>query len=262
MKEEAIAKRPVGRPGNILRLTEDRPLPERIKVIADYHEAARATLAQGAMYALLCGFELHAAHAQVGRYGNWEKWVESNCPFSLSTAWRYMQAAERKAKDIPNLALVKDFALGVSPHLLAPAKRDQLFDIVRTATDGESIRQLYLDLGLIKGPHKNAGGYIPPAEGVKLFAQEKGIEPDYAAWSPELQAEFRTWVRNPKAQREIFHAHTASQDWVEIIVKIRQFAIEKKTWRHLDRGEFHGGVLSLREAMEALESAHKKLIGG
>ncbi len=152
-------KRGPGRPANILKIAPPRPMPERIRVINEYHQCLMATFAQGAMYAILIGFELHAARATV-QHGEWEGWVAANCEFHPATAWRYMQAAERKAKDIPNLARVQDFALGVAPHALAQKQREELFDCVRQATDGETIRQLYLELGLSKQPPQ-LGGHHP-----------------------------------------------------------------------------------------------------
>ena len=151
-------KRGRGRPPNILQIAPARDLPDRVRVINEYHESAMTCLAQGAMYAILCGFELIAARSQT-RHGQWETWVEEHCPFSSRTAIRYMEAAQRKYKDIPNLTHVSDFALGVAPHTLQPEQRMQLIDAVKFATDGESVRQLYLELGLVKSqePRKIGG---------------------------------------------------------------------------------------------------------
>lgn len=168
--EHLPARRGPGRPGNILKVAPPRSLPERIGKIQEYHNCAIASLAQGAMYALLCGFELHAARAAL-RHGEWEPWVEKHCPFSSRTALRYMDAAERKVKDIPNLTRVSDFALGVSPQALHEDQRRQLIDAIKNATDGESIRQMYLDLGIITEP-KARGGHHPALDPKKLTAEE------------------------------------------------------------------------------------------
>lgn len=153
---EQEVKRGVGRPSNILKLVEDRSLPERIGKIAEYHQAAKLCYSQSALYVIMCGFELHAARAQIG-HGGWEKWVHENCPFTTQTAWNYLQAAERKAKDIPNLQRVGDFALGVSPLQLTAHQQADLFEIIHQATNEQTARQLYLELGLMKNPEARQG---------------------------------------------------------------------------------------------------------
>jgi len=156
---EPAETKPAGR-ANILAIAPERTIAERAAVIADYHNAAATAYAQSAMYALLCGFELLAAKAQVA-HGKWEPWVGENCPFSPVTAWRYMEAAKRKFKAIPNLSHVKDFALGMSPLDLPDERRTQLIEAVKEATDNQTWRQLGLELGFFKESKTGYQKYHP-----------------------------------------------------------------------------------------------------
>ncbi|HRZ56003.1 MAG TPA: hypothetical protein P5525_11165 [Candidatus Paceibacterota bacterium] len=199
---EERPKRGPGRPSNLLKIAPPRPMPQRIDIIRQYHESAIASLAQGAMYALLCGFELHAARLTV-EHGKWEGWVETHCPFSKITAWRYMQAAEKKLKDIPNLSRVKDFSLGVAPHALSQEDRESLISSVRNAVEGDTIRQLYLDIGLAKLPAPKGGHH--PRSGAELTEAEK--------------AELRK--------------QAAAADWKAIELSLSRWVADH-AWEHLD----------------------------
>jgi hypothetical protein len=225
LPKESTAVAVRGRAANLLQITGVRALPERADAIREYHVGAMTRMAQGAMYALLCGYELHAARAQL-RHGQWEAWVAANCPFTTMTAWRYMQAAERKFKEIPNLTRVKDFALGVSPRDLQPEQRQELIEAVRFATDGDSWRQLCLDLGLIKdSPRKALGGYHPRKD----------------------QGEDAT----EEARRM-----TADESWREHIAWLRIEGLKRKSWGYLDKAvleELHGTLIDLkREISKAI----------
>ena len=207
------ARRGAGRPANILRIAPDRSMPDRIRIIREYHARAITRMAQGGLYAILTGFELLVARAQVG-HGDWERWVEDNCPFSYRSAHRYCQAAERKKADIPNLTHVADL-LDAPPEQLTPAERDQLYEAVRSVVPDEvSARQLYLELGVIKEPAcaGGAGGRLSLAEGEKLTRQ-------------------RAW-----------------QFWLCKEGKAVALAHRRGTWKLLKRDELQG-LLALAESM-------------
>ena len=135
-----------GRPPKYMEIVENRTLPQRADKIVEYHKAASTAAAYTAIYAVLCGLELLAARAQV-RHGNWDAWVEDNCPFNRVSAWRYMQAAERKAKDLPNVYGRKHL-LDTPPHMLPDKDRTELIEAVTDAVDEQSWTELQLELGL------------------------------------------------------------------------------------------------------------------
>jgi len=219
-----------GRPPNILQIAPDRPMEDRIRIINEYHDAARLCYAQSAMYVILCGFELHAARATIG-HGEWEKWVEYNCPFTARTAYNYLQAAERKAKDIPNLKHVSDFALGKSPMLLSAPEREQLVETIKAATDGETARQLYLDLGIIKPPRTS------PANGGNHHK--------------ETLAE-----RLAKASRQMEMLQGPDQ-WNLIVKYLREFALQKKRYVYVEPGILEAGIESINECVRAIKKGAK-----
>lgn len=196
-----------GRRANILKVAPERSLEERSTVIHDYHHAARTAYAQSAMYALLCGFELHAARAQLS-HGQWEGWVKDNCPFTCSTAWRYMEAAKRKFKEIPNLAHVQDFAVGVSPLALPAPQRDKLIDAVKEATDGQTWRQLGLALGLMSKPKTGYQKHHPRKEISAEDAVRLETEAARKTWQDLAQTldfeglQQQTWGMLEKAEKE------------------------------------------------------------
>ena len=231
-----VAKRGRGRPPNILQIVGDKPIQERVKVIREYHQAAYACVAQGAMYAILTGFELIAARAQIG-HGYWKSWVAQNCPFTYRTACNYMEAAQRKYPQIPKVQHVSSFALGVAPHLLPPAQREELIEAVRYATDGESVRQLYLDLGLIK----------PPPDYSRLGGDHGGgLARAALLKSPEYQEELK---------------RRAEYEFTRCISELRVFVLKKHQHELLDPATLRNGVLALREAMAPLEALKKKTSG-
>jgi hypothetical protein len=133
-------------------------------VIAEYHERARAAFAESACFAVLCGIELSVARAQVG-HGDWDAWLKAHFVFDRCTAWRYMQAAQRKCAQLltSNVAHVQHLAAGASVSSLPEPDREAMYRAVRDATNGETVRQLYLDLGLISKPEgPRAGGRPGP----------------------------------------------------------------------------------------------------
>jgi hypothetical protein len=114
-------------------------------------------LAQGAGYALLCGFELHAARATVG-HGGWEKWVETHCTFHPRSARRYMEAAERKSGEISNRTRVSDLKLlGRSAYEMTPEEQQTVIEAVQDKYADKTARQLWFELGALKPqlPKKN-----------------------------------------------------------------------------------------------------------
>jgi hypothetical protein len=219
-----------GRPTTIAKHAATMPLQRRVAVINQYHDAAKTCFAQGAMYALLCGFELHAAKEQVA-HGEWENWVEKNCQFSPPTAWRYMAAAEGKFNLVPGLRRIAEFSLGVAPGALAAGHKQELLAALRGATDGETVRQMYLDLGIIKGPPPNPGGDHGggAARAAKL-----------AAFTPEA-----------------VETSLAVDLWAKLIAGLRDYAIVRRRWVRLDPADLRQGVESIKDCLRAISQGGK-----
>jgi hypothetical protein len=180
-----------GRPPKYMEIVETRTLPQRAKKIGEYHKAAMTAAAYTAVYAVLCGLELLAARAQV-RHGNWDTWVEDNCPFNRVTAWRYMQAAERKAKDLPNVYGRKHL-LDTPPHLLPEKDRAELITAVTDAVDQQSWTELQLDLGL-RTPEKPKGGAREGAGRPTKTEAERSKQAGATGECDELERELSRFV--------------------------------------------------------------------
>lgn len=214
-----------GRKPNILKLVADCSLPERTVKINEYHNLAMTALAQGAFYALLCGFELHAARAQ-SEHGQWEEWVADNCPFTSRTARKYMAAAEKKFKDIPKLANVMDFTVGVSPAQLQPQQRNLLVQSLRDATDGETMRQMYLDLGIIKADGKKRGG-------------------DHGGG--KARADALAGLTGLDLEKSL-----ADEQWFDITEKIREFTMQRRRYVHVEEAKLKAGLEGVNDCVKAI----------
>jgi hypothetical protein len=162
-KDQPIEAEVVGKEGSnlpavgILAIAPPKPMPQRIEMINKYHAAAMTCLAQGAGYALLCGFELHAARATIG-HGGWLKWVETNCHFHVRSAQRYMEAAERKAGEISNATHVSHLKLlARSAYEMTTEEQKQVIEAVQDKYADKTARQLWFELGALKPqiPKKN-----------------------------------------------------------------------------------------------------------
>ena len=112
---------------------------------------------------LACGMELCAARAEV-KHGQWETWVEDNCLFSCATALRYMRAVILRAQSLSNPAHVRDLLFRKSLEGMTEDERARLTEALQAASKGVSIRQLYLDLGMIAAdPNKQSPKLVPGA---------------------------------------------------------------------------------------------------
>ena len=70
------------------------------------YESANEMFRRGALHALDCGALLNQIKSRLG-HGNWEHWLETECPISPRTARRYQYLANHRAKleaSLPNLA--------------------------------------------------------------------------------------------------------------------------------------------------------------
>jgi len=159
---QVIGKRKSGRVKSILAVAPVRTVEERATIICQYLDEAKSCFAQGAIRVLMIGFELHASQEQIS-HGEWADWVECHCHLDRRTAWKYMQAAERKFKSISELN--ESFDLDENPKTMTPERREQLLDVLRSCTGNQTARQMLLGLGLEterKRSAGEAGGHAAP----------------------------------------------------------------------------------------------------
>lgn len=151
--------RKAGRSSKTLAILPARNIEERGQEIIRHHEAARQHLAQSAVHAALAGLELQAARTEIP-HGQFQKWVEDNFVFNADTASRYMRLADgikRQISKASHVTLLEDI-FSAPPSELSKTKRDQLISTLAKATGDQTLRQMYLDFGILKEP-KPTGGY-------------------------------------------------------------------------------------------------------
>lgn len=136
-----------------------------------YHRCAQTAAAQATGYAILCGLELQKIRMEMSKPGKrndlnlgnrgsqgWDQWVEANCEFSKRTADKYIAVAEgvkgRLARTTTSRNLLG--CIDCAPSALDEKQRDTLLKSVGKVTEGETLRQLYLDFGIVKAnPNDN-----------------------------------------------------------------------------------------------------------
>lgn len=141
-----VVKRPVGRPAKITTLVPERAIADRVRTINNYHNLSRQAAEDAVSYAVMAGLELAAVKAEIA-YGQFMLWVEKHCEFSQMTATRYMQLAERMVESHEMKAALLQLPGG---QVQTAGDRKALMAAIRETADGETLRQLYFEFGILK----------------------------------------------------------------------------------------------------------------
>ena len=209
-KVEVLPKRRIGRPSKAETLLPDRTIEQREKEIIRHHELSGQHLAQSAVHAALAGLELQAAREQI-EHGQFTEWVRTSFPFSEDTGQRYMRLAEGIKSMISKTAHVRflEDVFNAPPSELSDVKREKLVETLAKATEGQSLRQLYLDFGILKEP-KRTGGYngrrdLTPDERLKL-KREASLQ----TWSKLFkglvsECKHQSWMDLSRIEQETLH---------------------------------------------------------
>lgn len=98
--------------------------------------------------ALFAGLELMKAKQDIP-HGGYEKWIDSNCSFGVSTAKNYVAVATEY--------LSKKFDI---KHLISSSDAERQEAVEETSNDvgDASLRQLYIELGIVKKSKSKMGG--------------------------------------------------------------------------------------------------------
>lgn len=216
------ARRRPGRSSEIAGRIEARPIAERIERINQYHQATATMFAQSACCALLCGYELLAARAEIGP-GKWLAWVEANCAFDRTTAWRYMTAARHQWPQIEHVAHVQHLAVETPSAAMSDTDRAALMDVIRGSVGDRTWRQLALDLGVIQ----------PESDDV-AHVQHDG------------QAERKATRSRQEAAREL---------WLERVHELYDMAFKRKSHLHLKKNQLREVYEMLGDVRQALKEA-------
>ncbi len=114
--------------------------------INHWHEVAKQSSEMAIAAALNAGLELFKA--KVDHPGNFVQWIESNCDFGKTTAYRYLTLVQQaiSADELPKIANGSD------------KMRHAAIEEYAAETDSKSLTELYCDLGIIKKTPTNMGG--------------------------------------------------------------------------------------------------------
>ncbi len=246
-----------------------KSLDDRVASIHRCQNNILGALSQFAAWVVLCGMELNALKKEVG-HGNWMQFFEEKLErpkFSLRTADVYMKVGDEcksrllknwtKSSNSQNSANL-DF-LSTSPTALLPAQLEQLTTEIQKITDGRTMQELMLDLGIIKAPHGSGlhGGdntfqkwlreNHPELEGTKLHAL-----------APEIRAEWDAWCKASHDEyMKTLYIQDVKKAWNGILKELGRHGLKKKTWGLLERHEIeyiYGVLIDLkREIQEALK---------
>lgn len=164
-----------------------------------FHQLSKNCAQYAVLYAARAGAELVRAKEACG-HGQFEKWVNKNLPtIGARTARRYMALAEglqtrlkesnRTSVSVLNLLDLPD------PRDLKAVEHSKVAQAVQKISDGKTVTQLYLDLGIVK-PRKSKG-----AEGEekirKAKAQLVGTMPEDET---HMAAVHKVWVNGLEEQ--------------------------------------------------------------
>lgn len=246
----ALVKR--GRPPKALEVAGVKTMPDRIKTIAEYHRAAESSACQAVLYAILCGMELIAARKEVPK-GDWLTWVQVNCPFEQRTAYKYEEAAKRKAREIPQLLKMRAFVTGVAPSLMAEKDRLQLVAFIQDATDGDT-------LGSILGKTDRTYDHIGGNAKLREWLAEHYPESKVRAVEDLAEKQRKEWDAFQDGQRAEAAARKNVLDrnaWTKAISEVMNLA-NKRKYAILTRGEIEHSAALLQDIRNKLLEALRK----
>jgi hypothetical protein len=145
--------------------------------INHWHEVAKQSSEMAIAAALNAGIELFKARLE--HPINFVQWIESNCDFGKSTAYRYLSLVQQaiSADELPKIANGSD------------KMRQAAIEEYAAETDSKSLTELYCDLGIIKKtPSKMGGKREGAGRKRKDEAEEIGENLDAAANASGLLA--------------------------------------------------------------------------
>lgn len=126
--------------------------------------------------ALLAGLLL--AKVQEENRGTFQAWVEANCSFGKTTAYKYLTLVQQAlpSNELPKLANGSD------------EQRHEAAVKFAANTDSKNLTELYCDYGLIKKTKSNLGGYREGAGRKRKDVSELAKAAQDIANDPELAA--------------------------------------------------------------------------
>jgi hypothetical protein len=144
--------------------------------------------------------------------------------------------------------------LPCAPHEMPEPAQKRLVDAVKRIAHGTAYQRLLGDLG-VEHARPGPGGYSPPADKVADYARERGLMPDYEAWSVKEQGEFREWLSAARERTHAIRRDDAAQDWKDLCGQVKRYGMDSRRWALREPVELQQGSDLLRDCMEELKKA-------
>ena len=193
------------------------PGMERAGRVNYFHQVAEEAGAISIKAAFFAGLELMKAKKELP-HGQYEQWVDSNCNFSTKTACNYVAVATAyldKKFDIKHLIDASD------------AERQQAVETASADCEDATLRQLYVELGIVKKSKSNLGG---KREGAGRKRKEELSSAAGAAEAAE-------------------NAGFAAQNAMELVGKVYEEGVIKQGFEAMDKSALKNAVESLKLAL-------------
>ena len=148
MKKSTTTALAISRNTKTIQVLMPSPDMDRSGRINYFHSVAEEAGEISIKAALFAGLELMKAKQDLP-HGSYDKWIDSNCSFSISTAKNYVAVATEY--------LSKKFDI---KHLISSSDAERQDAVEETSNDvgDASLRQLYLELGIVKKSKSKMGG--------------------------------------------------------------------------------------------------------
>lgn len=176
------------------------------------------------------GEMLSIAHEQLASKREFQKWIETECGFSKSTAYRYLDAY-RVFSSCPNLGRLEDSAMYVLAAKDTP--ENARIEAIKLTENGQRITHKQA-LELVKK-------YQPDPESVETDVEDVEDEPEVVEEEPTLE--------------EICESdNKAIESFCRAIVKQFQEDVPRLPWTE-DSGRIESALANLRAGLTTLRSA-------
>lgn len=141
-----------------------------------YHKVSLQGTQLSIQAAVYAGMELFKA--KIDHPGIFERWLEENCEFGRTTAYKYLSLVQKvlSSDQLPKLVNGSD------------EQRREAVEKFAANTDSKTLTELYCDYGLIKKTKSNLGGYREGAGRKRKDVSELAKAAQDIANDPELAA--------------------------------------------------------------------------
>lgn len=250
--------------------------------VVQYHLAAERCANLSVWCAAMAGAEILKKKKDFGHGNGFVEWRDS-LPFSASTAKNYVNLAikleerlnalpdDRRALMLPAVSDAQEQAANMLQLLNLPSPMDvfnpaheQIAEIIRDVTSGQSITQLYFDWEICKPPRQLGGNPALQKWLNEFHPRIHATRPEDL--SPKLQKEFAAWLAEQNAAAvkalgpngEGLHRETALATWEEARKALYEFVAARKLYAYLEKHEIETIADTLADYAREMKLSQKR----